>query len=125
MPVEHARSCIAHHLFYPGSHFRLVAVDSAPGAARFILPEGTFFQALQGVIQKFQAFGAQTGSLSVPAPAVYPDHGLYGLFLYIHSCIITRLISFFFENYIHVVFVSGQAPTLRRLIYNILLYFYD
>ena len=65
MVPDHARTSKPHDFFYSLAHLGFIAVDRAVLAGGFFNPEGTFGEALIGVIPKLGAFLAQRFLLMV------------------------------------------------------------
>jgi len=59
MTQQHAWAGVSHNLFGLGSLCRLVAVNGAVGAGRFVLSVGAFPQPHFGIVQKLLALVAQ------------------------------------------------------------------
>ena len=85
MVPEHARSGIAHHLFYAFPPLRKVTMNRACIARRLIGPERAFFNPLARIGKKLFATAAKSIAASVVCAAVDPDHNFNGSGFQVHD----------------------------------------
>ena len=81
MNQEHPRSREAHDLPDALAHLRLVTVDGAVGAGRFLLPERASLETPPRIFMKFAALRAEIITRAVPTVAVDSHHRFNRLLL--------------------------------------------
>lgn len=75
MSQQHTRSGVTHDLADPISHLRLVAMDLAFRACRFVRSKWTIRQPSLCIVEQLPAITADFGFRPMMGPAIDPNHG--------------------------------------------------